>query len=200
MILSHVVSDGILCVTALLSLAWYRKHLSGGLRAYLSITVTLVGATSLLGALRYMGLSAFSAPTELAALLGETVGIAAFALAFWCAMMAPVARPVGVGVLLAALAVFAGAVSFETVALSLPVQGAGILTLLFLAIARRRQFPTATRWLGIGLLLFVGGAVAYPVLSGTVDAPLLESLDIYHYCVAAAILAINRSAASLATT
>jgi hypothetical protein len=41
------------------------------------------------------------------------------------------------------------------------------------------------------------GAVAYPALADIVDTPLLGSLDIYHYCIVAAILAISRSAASL---
>jgi len=44
MILSHVVSDSILCATALLSLAWYRTHLSGQLRAYLSIALPSIMA------------------------------------------------------------------------------------------------------------------------------------------------------------
>ena len=91
MILSHVVSDSILCATAVLSLAWYRTHLNGQLRSYLSITVALIGVTAFLGALRFMGFSEFGEPTDTAARLGETVGIASFALAFWSAMVAPVA-------------------------------------------------------------------------------------------------------------
>ena len=82
-------------------------------------------------------------------------------------------------------------------ALSLPVQAVGILTLMFLAITRRWQHPRASTWLAIGLLLFVAGAVAYPALTDIVDTPPIGSLDIYHYCIVAAILAINRSAASL---
>ena len=82
-------------------------------------------------------------------------------------------------------------------ALSLPVQGAGILTLVFLAITRRQQHPKASTWLAIGLLLFVAGAVAHPALADIMDTPLLGSLDIYHYCIVAAILAINRSATGL---
>jgi len=199
MILSHVVSDSILCATAVLSLAWYRTHLSGQLRSYLCITVALIGVTALLGALRYMGLAEFAAPTETAARLGETVGIAAFALAFWSAMVAPVSPRVAIGLLTAAFVVFVGVLVFGMNALSLPVQAAGILTLVFLAITRRRQYPKAINWLAIGLLLFVAGAVAYPALADIVDTPLFGSLDIYHYCIVAAILAINRSAASLSS-
>jgi len=197
MILSHVVSDSILCATALLSLAWYRAHLNGQLRAYLSITVALIGVTAFLGALRYMGFADFGEPTETAARLGETVGIAAFALAFWSAMVAPVPPRMAIGLLVAAFLVFVGVLVFEMNTLSLPVQSVGILTLAFLAIRRRRQHPEASTWLAIGLLLFVAGAVAYPALTDIVDTPPIGSLDIYHYCIVAAILAINRSAASL---
>jgi hypothetical protein len=197
MILSHVVSDGILCATAVLSLAWYRKHLGGELRAYLSITVALIGVTAFLGALRFLGFAAFAEPTDAAARLGETVGITAFALAFWSAMVAPVPPRVATSLLGAALLVFVGVLAFGMNALSLPVQGAGILTLVFLAITRRGQYPEASKWLGAGLLAFVVGAVAYPALADIVDTPVLRSLDIYHYCVVAAILAISRSAASL---
>ena len=57
MILSHAVSDSVLCATAVLSLTWYRTHLNGQLRSYLSITAALIGVTASLGALRFMGLS-----------------------------------------------------------------------------------------------------------------------------------------------
>ena len=154
MILSHAVSDGILCATAVLSLVWYRWQLTGELRTYLSITVTLIGVTALLGALRYAGFPELAASTDTAARLGETVGIAALALGFWSAMVAPVALLLGIGVLLAAFAVFLGVVSFDLSALSLLVQGAGILTLLVLAITRKPQHPSASTWLGVGLLLF----------------------------------------------
>jgi len=197
MILSHVVSDSILCATALLSLAWYRAHLNGQLRAYLSITVALIGVTAFLGALRYMGLAEFAAPTEIAARLGETVGITAFALAFWSAMVAPVPPRIAIGLLVAAFLVFVGVLGFEMNTLSLPVQAVGILTLAFLAITRRQQHPKASTWLAIGLLLFVAGAAAYPALADIVDTPPIGSLDIYHYCIVAAILAVSRSAASL---
>lgn len=197
MILSHVVSDSILCATAVLSLVWYRKHLSGELRTYLRITVALIGVTAFLGALRFMGLAGFAEPTDTAARLGETVGITAFALAFWSAMVAPVPPRIATGLLLAAFLVFGGVLVFGMNTLSLPVQAAGILTLVFLAITRRRHYPEASKWLGAGLLLFIAGAVAYPALAGIVDTPVLGSLDIYHYCVVAAILAINRSGASL---
>lgn len=197
MILSHVVSDSILCATAVLSLVWYRTHLSGELRTYLSITVALIGMTAFLGALRFMGFAEFGAPTDTAASLGETVGIVAFALAFWSAMLAPVPPRAAISLLLAAFLVFAAVLVFGMNALSLPVQAAGILTLLFLAITRRRQQAKASTWLAVGLLLFVVGAVAYPALPDIVDTPLLGSLDIYHYCIVAAILAISRSAASL---
>jgi len=197
MILSHVVSDSILCATAVLSLVWYRTHLSGELRTYLSITVALIGVTAFLGALRFMGFPEFGAPTDSAARLGETVGIVALALAFWSAMVATVPPRAAIGLLVAAFLAFAAVLVFGMNALSLPVQAAGILTLLFLAITRRRQHPKASTWLAVGLLLFVVGAVAYPALADIVDTPLLGSLDIYHYCIVAAILAISRSAASL---
>lgn len=197
MILSHVVSDSILCAAAFLSLAWYRTHLSGQLRSYLSITVALIGVTAFLGALRFMGFAEFAAPTDTAARLGETVGISAFALAFWSAMVAPVPPRVAISLLAAAFLVFVGALVLGMNALSLPVQAAGVLTLLFLAITRRQQHPKASTWLGVGLLMFVAGAVAYPALADIVDTPLLGSLDIYHYCIVVAILAISRSAASL---
>ena len=197
MILSHVVSDSVLCATAVLSLAWYRTHLNGQLRSYLSITVALIGVTASLGALRFMGFSEFGEPTDTAARLGETVGIAAFALAFWSAMVAPLPPRVAIGLLAAAFLLFVGVLVFEMNTLSLPVQAVGILTLAFLAITRRQQHPRASTWLGIGLLLYVTGAVAYPALADIVDTPFLGSLDIYHYCIVAAILAISRSAACL---
>lgn len=196
MILSHVVSDAVLCATATLSLLWFRRNLSGGVRTYLTITVALISVTAFLGALRFLGYAELGGPTDTAARLGETVGITALALAFWSAMVAPVPPRVGMALLAAAFAVFAGLLLSRMNLLSVPVQGAAILTLLFLAIMRRREQPKASKWLGVGLLLFVAGAVAYPALSGIVDTPALRSLDIYHYCVAAAILAINRSAAS----
>jgi len=197
MILSQVVSDSILCATAVLSLAWYRRHLRGELRTYLSITVALIGVTAFLGALRFMGIAELGAPTDTAARLGETVGIVALSLAFWSAIIAPIPPRVAVTLLVAAFVVFAAVVLSRMNALSLPVQGAGILTLAFLAIARRGEHPEASKWLGAGLVAFVVGAVAYPALAGVVDTPLLGSLDVYHYCVVVAILAINRSAASL---
>jgi hypothetical protein len=197
MILSHVVSDSILCATAVLSLLWYRRHLSGELRFYLSITVALIGVTAFLGALRFMGFAAFAEPTDTAARLGETVGITAFALGFWSAIVVPVPQRIATSLLVAASLVFVGVLVFGMNALSLPVQGAGILTLVFLAITRREQHPEASKWLGVGLLAFVVGAVAYPALANIVDTPVLRSLDIYHYCVVAAILAISRSAATL---
>jgi hypothetical protein len=72
MILSHVVSDSILCATAVLSLAWYRTHLSGQLRSYLRIAVALIGVTAFLGTLRFMGFAEFGEPTDTAARLGES--------------------------------------------------------------------------------------------------------------------------------
>jgi hypothetical protein len=112
-------------------------------------------------------------------------------------MVAPVPRWVAIGLLGAAFLVFVGVLVFEMNALSLPVQAVGILTLAFLAITRRKQHPIASTWLGIGLLLFVAGAVAYPAVADIVDTPLIGALDIYHYCIVAAILAISRSATSL---
>lgn len=197
MILSHVASDSILCATALLSLLWCRKRLSGELRTYLSITIALIGVTAFFGALRFMGFAGFAEPTDTAARLGETVGITALALAFWSAMVAPVPPRIAISLLVAAFVVFAGVVVFRMNALSVPVQGAGILTLLFLAFTRRQQHPAASRWLAAGLLAFALGAVAYPALAGILDTPVLRSLDIYHYFIVAAILAISRSAASL---
>lgn len=197
MILSHVVSDSLLCATAVVSLIWYRKALSGELQAYLGIAVGLIAVTAFLGALRFMGFPELGASTDTAARLGETVGITALACAFWSAMVRPLPPRIAIGFLLVAFAVFVAVVLCRVNPLSLPVQGAGIVTLLFLATTRRREHPKASAWLGLGLLLFIAGAVAYPALSGIVDTPILGSLDIYHYCVAAAILAINRSAASL---
>ena len=150
MILSHVVSDSILCATAVLSLAWYRTHLNGQLRSYLSITVALIGVTAFLGALRFMGFAEFRRThRHRRAPLARPSASPPLPLPSgprWSRRCGRGLRPV---CWRRRSFVFVGVLAFGMNALSrFRFKGTGILTLVFLAITRRGQHPEASKWLG----------------------------------------------------